>query len=104
MNISVGYIYIRNHESYEKNNACKLGKTINIPERDSNYATGEIKRGHFEYVYEVPQSKMSIIERLLQCEFSHYNIKHDAGQEFYDKQIMELIEPFFKKLMYNIAN
>lgn len=98
MNVSVGYIYLRNHESYEQNNARKLGKTINIPERDSNYATGEIKRGYFEHVYEVPQSKMSIIERLLQCEFSHYNIKHDAGQEFYDKQITELIEPFLKKI------
>ena len=38
-------IYIRLHESYEKYNACKVGKTLNIPERDSLYTTGEIKRG-----------------------------------------------------------
>jgi len=98
MNNQIGYIYIRYHESYESNNACKLGKTINIPDRDSHYATGEIKRGHFEYVFEVPLKKMSIIEKLLQCEFSHYNIKHNAGQEFYDKKIMKLIEPYFVKI------
>jgi superfamily II DNA or RNA helicase len=98
MNNQIGYIYLRYHESYEKNNARKLGKTINIPDRDSHYATGEIKRGHFEYVFEVPLKKMTIIEKLLQSEFSHYNIKHDAGQEFYNKKIMDLIEPYLQKL------
>lgn len=98
MDNQIGYIYVRYHESYEQNNACKLGKTINIPDRDSNYATGEIKRGHFEYVFEVSLRRMTIIEKLLQIEFSYYNIKHDAGQEFYNKKIIELIEPYLKKL------
>jgi hypothetical protein len=31
MDNQIGYIYVRYHESYEQNNACKLGKTINIP-------------------------------------------------------------------------
>jgi hypothetical protein len=39
-----GYIYVRNHPSYE--DACKMGKSNNIPERDTQYATGEIKRGY----------------------------------------------------------
>ena len=54
MNQTYGYIYVRFHESYEKYNACKLGKTQNIPDRDTQYATGEIKRGYFEAVFEVP--------------------------------------------------
>ena len=58
-----GYIYIRNHVSYE--NACKIGKTLNIPERDTQYATGELKRGYFENVYEVSIKQMDIIERLI---------------------------------------
>ena len=45
-----GYIYIRKQESYDLHNACKLGKTINIPERESNYITCEIQRGYFEDV------------------------------------------------------
>jgi superfamily II DNA or RNA helicase len=89
------YIYIRTHNSYEKYNACKLGKTDNIPERDSQYITSEIERGNFEYVYEVQQA--NIIEKLLQTEFSKYNIKYNGGTEFFDKQIIPLIEPCFGK-------
>ena len=71
----MGYVYIRQHPSYE--DACKLGKTNNIPDRDSQYATGEIKRGVFETVFKVPEP--IVIERLLQIEFKPYNIKHNAG-------------------------
>jgi superfamily II DNA or RNA helicase len=82
-----------------------MGKTTNIPERDMQYATGEIKRGYFELVIQVPILKLNIIERLLQNEFCYLNVKHDAGIEFYNKKIITLIEPYltniklqFKKL------
>ena len=91
-----GYIYIRNHDSYE--NCCKLGKTNNIPERDNQYSTGEIRRGRFDDVYELPNEKLTIIERLLQNEFKELNIYYDAGTEFYDKKIIEMIEPYFIKV------
>jgi hypothetical protein len=93
-----GYIYVRNHESYDIDDACKIGKTNNIPERDSQYATGEIKRGYFETVFEVPIEKVGIIERLLQNKFHELNIKYDAGTEFYNKQIITLIEPYLNSL------
>jgi hypothetical protein len=100
-----GYIYIRNHPSYNEYDACKMGKTTNIPERDMQYATGEIKRGYFEFVIQVPILKLNIIERLLQNEFCYLNVKHNAGIEFYNKKIIPLIEPYltniklqFKKL------
>ena len=94
MNQTNGYIYIRNHSSYDIEDACKIGKTSNIPERDIQYATGEIKRGYFEEVFEVPIEKMSIVERLIQYEFHELNIKYDAGTEFYNKKIITLIEPY----------
>ena len=94
MNQTNGYIYVRIHPSYDINNACKMGKANNIPERDIQYATGEIKRGYFEAVFEVPIEKLSIIERLLQYEFRELNIKYDAGTEFYNKKIITLIEPY----------
>ncbi len=31
--MSVAYIYIRSHPSYDVHNACKLGKTNNITEK-----------------------------------------------------------------------
>jgi superfamily II DNA or RNA helicase len=80
--------------SYDIYNACKLGKASNIPDRDSQYATGEIKRGYFELVFEVSGEMMSYIESSLQTEFQHLNIVYDAGKEFYDKKIIELIEPY----------
>ena len=93
-----GYIYVRNHSSYERYNAYKLGKTINIPERDSHYATGEIERGHFVSIFEVPILQMNFIERLLQNEFSQFSVKYDAGTEFYNKIIVDLIEPYFENM------
>jgi hypothetical protein len=56
-----GYIYVRNHPSYDVDDACKMGKATNIPERDTQYATGEIKRGYFEAVFEVPISDTSSV-------------------------------------------
>ena len=88
MNSKKAYIYVRIHPSYELENACKMGKTINIPERDTQYATGEIKRGYFEAVFEVPIEKMGIVERLLQNEFRELNVKYNAGTEFYNKKII----------------
>jgi superfamily II DNA or RNA helicase len=92
------YIYIRTHELYEYYDACKLGKANNIPERDSQYATGEIKRGQFEVVFEVCSKQVLIIERLLQTEFCKYNIYKDSGTEFFNKTIITLIEPYLSKV------
>ena len=94
MNQTNGYIYVRNHPSYDIDDACKMGKANNIPERDTQYATGEIKRGYFEAVFEVSIEKMGIVERLLQNEFRELNVKYDAGTEFYNKKIITLIEPY----------
>jgi hypothetical protein len=94
MNQTKGYIYLRNHSSYDIDDACKMGKANNIPERDIQYATSEIRRGYFETVFEVPIEKLGIIERLLQYEFREFNIKYDAGTEFYNKKIITLIEPY----------
>ena len=93
-----GYIYTRFHESYEKYNACKLGETVNIPDRDTQYATGEIQRGHFDNVYAVPIEDRKIIEAQLQCEFKELHIRLNGGTEFYDKKIIPLIEPCLIKL------
>ena len=90
-----GYIYIRIHESYDIYGACKLGKASNIPDRDSTYATGEIKRGSFIKVFEM--DNIGMIEQQLQQYFNEYNIYYDGGTEFYKKDIIELIEPYFIK-------
>jgi superfamily II DNA or RNA helicase len=89
-----GYIYIRTHPSYDIENACKVGKTKNIPERENTYATGEIRRGKFSQVFEVPFENMDEIERSIQEEFRELNIYYGAGTEFYNKSIITLIQPY----------
>jgi hypothetical protein len=71
MNSINGYIYVRNHPSYDIYDACKMGKTINIPERDTQYATGEIKRGYFETIFEVPIKKWELLNAY--CKMSFVN-------------------------------
>ncbi len=93
-----GYIYVRCHHYYDMDNICKLGKTNNIPDRDSQYATNEFNRGYFESIYEVPIQKLNILERLLQYEFREHHVKRNGGIEFYNKQIIDLIEPYLMTL------
>ena len=89
-----GYIYIRTHSSYDIENACKVGKTKNIPERENIYATGEIRKGKFSTVFEVPFENMDEIERSIQEEFRELNIYYGAGTEFYNKSIITLIQSY----------
>lgn len=100
MNMNKGYIYIRIHTSYDIYNVCKLGKTINLIERNSTYKTGEVKSGYFEYAIELDIKKLDIIEKLLQNHFKllgyHYYL--DGGIEFFTKDIIPLIIPYLKTL------
>jgi len=101
MKLNYGYIYIRYHESYDIYNVCKLGITTNIPDRDSTYATGEVRRGVFEIVFEVevPCEKiLEDIEESIQEKFHEFNYKINGGKEFFNKKILNLIEPYLNTL------
>ena len=97
MNNTCGYVYVREHPSYDTNNACKIGKTLNIPDRDTQYATGELNRGRFVEVFEMSDKIYGNVEKILQREFSKFNIKYNAGTEFYDKKVIDMIEPVLLK-------
>ena len=97
---SNGYIYIRSHKYYSNDNICKLGKTINILNRDSTYATSEYERGYFALVIEILSHTDTFVENLLQRYFKKYNKRINGGIEFYSKNIINKIEPFL--LMTNI--
>jgi superfamily II DNA or RNA helicase len=94
-----GYIYIRNHPSYDEYNGCKMGKSINIPDRDTQYTTGEIKRGKFELVIEMSKDIIGIVEKMLQNYFNclGFHIQYDGGTEFYKRDIINLIIPYLEK-------
>ncbi len=97
---SFGYIYIRTHYAYDIFDACKLGITTNIPERDSLYSTSEIIKGFFHSVYQIDINNNNLIEieKKLHKQFENYHIKFNSGTEFYKKNIINLIEPIFDKI------
>ena len=100
MTFNSGFIYIRNHESYEKYDAYKLGKTQNIPERVSTYVTSEMKSGTMIRAFEVPYKEMNNIELFLQEEFRDLNIRYNGATEFYNTKIYDLLEPCIKLIFY----
>ncbi len=103
------YLYIRNHESYEKYNAVKLGISYCIGSRETPYITSEIKRGRFINVYEIrniskkyPYSlftkPLEKLEKKLAIYLKNLN-KHiyiDGGTEFFSNDIIHLLPEYLQ--------
>ena len=106
--MSNGYIYIRSNEYWDFYDVYKLGKTLNIPDREQTYITSEIRRGKYIMVIEIDVTFLDKIEKQLQTYFNELNLntKFNAGTEFYKKEIMNLIIPYFesKNIKYNILS
>lgn len=96
---TIGYLYIRFNEYLTTMyDACKLGITGNMPNRNNGYITGEVKPGFWKLVFEVPFEQMEIIEKLLQIDFQKFHIYHPSGAtEIYKKAITDLVEPHLIK-------
>jgi superfamily II DNA or RNA helicase len=92
-----GYIYARTNELCDIHDCYKLGTTRNIPDREANYITSEINRGRFKYVYEIQGFCNEKCEQMLFQELKRFNLYKNAGTEFYRKDAIKYIEPFFKK-------
>jgi superfamily II DNA or RNA helicase len=99
MNQTNGYIYVRTNEYWDLYDVFKLGKTLSIPDREQTYITSEIKRGTYVMVIEVDLIILDNLEKQLQVYFNKLNlhIKFNAGIEFYKKEIVNFIIPFFNK-------
>lgn len=89
-----GYIYIREHSSYE--DCVKLGITTNIPNRESTYLTGELKPGKFTLVFQVEYEKRHEVDQSLKQAFKNLNVYCKGGTEFFKKEIMITLEEYFK--------
>lgn len=70
--MNVGYIYIRSNEYWQQYNAVKLGKTINILDRETTYMTSEIKKGYYILVIEIDLDILDYIESQL----NKWNLNH----------------------------
>jgi superfamily II DNA or RNA helicase len=97
--MSIGYIYIRTNEYWDLYDACKLGKTLSIPDREQTYITSEIKKGTYIMIIEIDLIILDSVEKQLQIHFNKLNlhIKFNAGIEFYKKEIINFIISYFDK-------
>jgi superfamily II DNA or RNA helicase len=97
--MNIGYIYIRTNEYWDLYDAFKLGKTLSIPDREQTYITSEIKRGTYVMIIEIDLIILDNVEKQLQIYFNKLNlhIKFNAGIEFYKKEIINFIIPYFDK-------
>jgi superfamily II DNA or RNA helicase len=95
--MNIGYIYIRTNEYWDLYDAFKLGKTLSILDREQTYITSEIKRGSYVMIIEIDLIILNIVEKQLQIYFNELNlhIKFNAGIEFYKKEIINYIIPYF---------
>ena len=98
MNKNKGTIYLRDTEWYRAKNVIKMGITSNPKDRSSNYITGEVERGEYILVVEIPLEKMKPIDDLLKYKFRNYHIYYGGGTEFYDRSIYNLVVPYLQTL------
>ena len=93
-----GFIYFRDNAWYRIENVIKMGITEFTKDRSNTYITGEVERGEYLCVIEIPLDKMRFIDKCLKNYFKSYNIYKGGGTEFYNRCIVDLIEPYLTKI------
>jgi superfamily II DNA or RNA helicase len=100
MNASKGTIYIRDNPWYRMEHVVKLGVATFAKDRSHTYITGEVERGEYLCVIEIHLDKMKIIDKMLKQYYKPYHRYKGGGTEFYDRCIIDLIEPYLKKINF----
>ena len=98
MNQSKGTIYFRDNAWYKMENVIKMGVSSVVKNRSNGYITGEVERGEYICIIEIPLEKMKILDKCLKMYFKSYHIYKGGGTEFYNRCIMDLIEPYLQIL------
>jgi superfamily II DNA or RNA helicase len=82
---------LRDNAWYRSENTIKLGIASNTKDRDGTYVTGEIIRGEFIKVFEVPREKMRYVETHLHTTLKEYRDRRDGGTEFFKRDIIDMV-------------
>ena len=98
MDEPTGLIYGRINAWYINERVVKLGITSSGKNRDGVYNTGEVTRGYYELVIEIPLKQLRIIDNLLKYQFKCDNVYKGGGTEFYNMGVCEKIEPYLQSL------
>lgn len=98
MNQLKGTIYLRDNAWYKMENVIKMGIATFAKDRSNTYITGEVERGEYICVIEITLDKMKFIDKCLKHYFKTFHIYKGGGTEFYDRCIIDLIEPYLRKI------
>jgi superfamily II DNA or RNA helicase len=93
-----GTIYLRDNAWYKMENVIKMGIATFAKDRSNTYITGEVERGEYICVIEITLDKMKFIDKCLKHYFKSFHIYKGGGTEFYDRCIIDLIEPYLRKI------
>ena len=98
MNQPKGTIYLRDNAWYKMENVIKMGISSTVKSRNTAYITGEIERGEYILIVEIPLDKMRILDKCLKTYFKSYHVYKGGGTEFYNRCIIDLIEPYLQQI------
>jgi len=93
-----GTIYLRDNDWFEREGVIKMGIASFAKDRSSTYITGEVVRGQYIVVIEIPIQKMKLVDIYLKVHFKKYNIYKGGGTEFYDRAMIPLLLPYIQSL------
>lgn len=96
-----GLIYIRDNELCRLKNIIKLGITSSLKNRNDSYITYEHEYGEFILVIEIDLDKMKTIDKYLKSYFKNFNNYKGMGTEYYDREIISLVEPYLQLMNIN---
>lgn len=91
-----GTIYLRDTVWYQSEGVIKMGCVKDLT--NINHIDDEVICGEYILVIEIPSERVKIFNNLLKTHFKKYYIYKDYGNDFYNRCINDLIEPFLKSL------
>lgn len=91
----IGTVYLRDNVWFANENLYKMGITKCPVSRACTYITSEPIPGEYSYIIEIHLAVMHELDKRLKEHFSAININAGGGTEFYDRTIINLLEPFF---------
>jgi hypothetical protein len=93
-----GTIYLRDNAWFKREGVIKMGIASFAKDRSSTYITGEVERGEYILVVEIPLEKMRVLDVCLKGYFKPYHIYKGGGTEFYDRSMINLLVPYLQNL------
>jgi len=93
-----GTIYLRDNAWFQREGVIKMGIATFAKDRSSTYITGEVQRGEYICVIEIPLDKMRLLDVCSKNYFKPYHIYKGGGTEFYDRCLIELLVPYLQKM------